>query len=264
MDVYRGKTVWVTGASSGIGEALVHALARQGARVILSARRLDALERVRAAAGLNETQGVCVPLDLGQPEGLTEVVRQVLDHVGRIDILINNGGISQRSRALETDLSVVRQLLTTNFLGTVALTQALLPHWLARGQGQVVVVSSLVGKFGTPLRSAYSASKHALHGYFDSLRAELPVGVGVTLVCPGFIRTHVSVNALVADGSAQGTMDRAQAEGMPAEVCAEKLLRAVARRRNEVYIGGREVLGVQLKRFFPAIFARIVRRARVT
>ncbi|HRI10109.1 MAG TPA: SDR family NAD(P)-dependent oxidoreductase, partial [Nannocystaceae bacterium] len=184
---------------------------------------------------------------------------------GPVDVLVNNAGLSQRSLALDTDLEVDRRLMTINYLGTVALTKAALPAMIERRAGQVVVVTSLVGKIGSPLRSGYAASKHALHGFFESLRAELHgSGVGVTMVLPGYIRTELPMHALVGDGSAQGRMDRAQLEGMAAERCARKIARAIARRRAEVVIGGREVAGVYVHRLFPALFRWLLPRVRVT
>lgn len=135
---------------------------------------------------------------------------------------------------------------------------------LSQGKGHLVVVSSLVGKFGTPLRSAYSASKHALHGYFDSLRAEIEQNIAITIVCPGFIKTQVTINALTANGDAQGTMDHAQENGMLPEVCAQEIIKAINAKKQEVYIGGKETKSVLLKRFLPKLFAKIIRKAKVT
>ena len=191
--------------------------------------------------------------------------RQVLARCGAVDVLVHNGGVSQRSLARDTSPEVDRRLMETNFLGPVALTKALLPSMLARRSGHVVVVSSLVGKIGTPLRSGYSASKHALHGFFDSLRAEVwREGIRVTIACPGFIRTEVSVNALTGDGSPQGTMDEAQAHGMAPADCAEAIVRAVERGKDEMLIGEKERWAVHLARFLPGLFHRLIRTAKVT
>jgi dehydrogenase/reductase SDR family member 7B len=261
---WDGKVVWITGASSGIGEALAHNLAQRGARLILSARNAERLAAVQAACAHPERHMV-LPLDLADPATLGPAAEEALARCGQVDILIHNGGVSQRSLARETRFEVDRQILDTDFLGAVALTKAVLPAMLARKAGHLVVVSSLVGKIGTPLRSAYSAAKHALHGFFDSLRAELwQDGIRVTIICPGFIRTAVSENALTGDGSRQGTMDRAQARGMAPEVCAERIVRAVERGRDEVLIGGPERFAVYLKRFLPGLFNRFIRTARVT
>lgn len=263
---FQGKVVWITGASSGIGAALAGAFARRGARLILSARRADALAEVEAAsraAGGGET--ALLPLDLADGESLGAKAGEALSRFGRIDLLVNSGGISQRSLAKDTGIEVDRRLMEVNYFGTVALTKAVLPHMLERRGGRIVVVTSLTGLFGTPLRSGYAASKHALHGFFDSLRAELAgTGVEVTLVCPGFVRTAISNNALTADGTAQGTLDRAQAEGMDPDDCAARILAGIESGRREVLVGGREVWGVHLSRWFPGLFARLIARARVT
>lgn len=259
-----GQTVWITGASSGIGEALSHSCARRGAKLVLSARRREELERV-AAALPSGSNAVVVPLDLAAWEELPAVVERVLSEVGPVDVMIHNGGLSQRSRAIDTDTRVVERLLRVNFLGAVALTRALLPSMVARRRGRFLVVSSLVGEFGTPLRSAYAASKHALHGYFEALRLEHHQdGLGVTIGCPGFVRTQISVNAVVGDGAAQGTMDEATGKGLSPEDCAEGLLEGFEAGRDEVLVGGRERFAVYAHRYAPGLFARVLRRAKVT
>lgn len=259
---FAHQVVWITGASAGIGEALAQEFARAGARLVLSARNVAELERVAAACAPAEV--LLVPLDLGLADTLPACADKVQAHYGRLDVLINNGGISQRSLALDTSLDVHRRLMEVNYFGTVALTKAVLPQLVSQKSGQIVVVSSLVGKFGSPYRSAYAASKHALHGFFDSLRTEIwQSGVGITIICPGFVRTGVSINALTADGSPQRTMDAATEQGLAPEVLARKALRAIAQRREEVYIGGRETLGVYLKRLVPGLFSRVLRKAQV-
>lgn len=260
---FRGRSVWITGASSGIGEALALAFAREGARVLLSARRTAELERVRGLcpAGSAET----LALDLADHSSLAAVAQRAWAEFGPVDIMVHNGGISQRSLAKVTAPDVDARLIAVNYLGPVFLTKALLPRMLERGQGHFVVISSLVGKLGSPLRSGYAGSKHALHGFFDSLRAECQgAGIHVTMICPGFVRTDISRNALTGDGSAQGTMDRATGRGISAGACAGRILDAVAARRVEVYVGGREKLGVYVMRFSPAFFAWLLRRVKVT
>lgn len=261
---FADQNVWITGASSGIGEALAYAFSAQGARLVLSARRQAQLEAVRSRC-TNPDRHLVVPLDLAQSATIPGIVENVLEQTARIDILVNNGGVSQRSLAKETPIDVDRRIMEINYFGTIALTKALLPSMLARKAGRIVVISSVVGKFGSPVRSTYSASKHALHGFFDSLRAEVhDDGLQVTIVCPGFVTTDISVNALTKDGSAQGTMDTAQANGMSADECAARILRAVASGKDEVYIGGREIIGVHINRFAPGLFNRIIRRTSVT
>jgi dehydrogenase/reductase SDR family protein 7B len=263
MDL-AGKKVWITGASSGIGEALAYAFARRGAELILSSRKKPDLERVAAQCkGAKATH--IFPLDVALHETAAVTAQEVLEQVGTVDVLINNAGISQRSLVAETSLEIDKRIMDVNFFGAVMLTKAVLPAMIAQGSGHIIAMSSLTGKFGTPLRSAYAASKHALHGYYDSLRAEVhDQGLQVMLVCPGFVKTQVSVNALTADGTKQNKMDDAQENGMLPEVLAEKIIRAMQRGKMEAYFGGKEILGIYLKRFFPRLFARIIRKAKVT
>ncbi len=260
----KNKVVWITGASSGIGEALVYAYNAMGAKLIISARNRDELFRVKSNCK-DQINVHVLSLDLADGNALPSKAADAIRIYGNIDILINSGGISQRSLAMDTDLATEQRLMDVNFWGTVILSKAVLPQMLARGEGHIVCVSSLVGKFGTRFRSAYSASKHALHGYFDSLRIEIDnPNVHILLVCPGFIKTNVTINALTANGSAQGTMDDAQANGMAPEVCAQEIIKAIAGKKEEVYIGGKETKGILLKRFFPKLFSKIIRKAKVT
>jgi dehydrogenase/reductase SDR family member 7B len=264
MTKLSNSVVWITGASSGIGAATAAACAQAGASVVLSARSRAGLETVANGLGVPREQLMVLPLDLSQPDTFADAVTRVLDTFGRIDVLINNGGISQRAYAMDTSLDVDRQLMEVNYFGTVALSKAVLPSMLEHQAGHLVVVSSLVGKFGTPLRSGYAASKHALHGYFDSLRAELhDKGIQVTMVCPGFVRTQISISALTGTGQPQGKMDNATDAGMLPEVFAKKMLRAIQRGKAEVYIGGAEIRGVYFQRFFPGLLRRVLRKAKV-
>jgi len=263
MDLQEKKT-WITGASSGIGRALAAELARRGAVLTLSSRRPEVLDEVRGEIESGERHQV-LPLDLTDTASLDRAARSLLDRWGSVDLMVHNGGISQRSLARETALDVDRRIMETDYFGAVVLTKALLPSMRERGEGRFVVVSSLVGKIGSPLRSGYSAAKHALHGFFESLRAEEhDAGIRVTMVCPGFVRTDVSVNALTGDGRPQGTMDRGQARGMSAEECSRSIADAVERERDEVLIGGKERFAVLLWRFLPSLYRRMIRRARVT
>ena len=263
MSQINGKVVWVTGASSGIGEALAKALSARGAKLVLSARRKEELERVKRSLPAN-SEALVLPLDLTRPDDFPDAVAQVIAHFGQLDMLMNNGGISQRGLALDTPLDVDRRILEIDYLGTVALTKAALPEMLKNPTCHIGVTSSLVGYIESPYRTAYSAAKHALHGFYDSLRAELyDQGLRVTLFCPGFIRTDISVNALTESGEKLNQMDDAQANGMSPEECADRMAKAIERNKNEVYIGKKEVLAVYLKRFFPGFFARFIRKAKV-
>jgi dehydrogenase/reductase SDR family member 7B len=260
----KDQVVWITGASSGIGEALAYAYAENGARLILSSRNEEKLLEIRERC-VNSGNHIVLPLDLARPEDLAAKTRTALGLTGHVDILMNNGGVSQRSMAHETALEVDRRIMEINFFGTVALTKAVLPSMMERRSGSIAVVTSIMGKFSTPQRSAYNASKHALHGFFDALRAEVwRQNISVTLICPGAIRTNISINALNACGDCHGVMDDAQARGMDPDMCAQRIIEAVKGRKDEVYIGGKEVLAVYLKRFAPGLLNRIMRKAKVT
>ncbi|MDX1803223.1 MAG: SDR family oxidoreductase [Alcanivorax sp.] len=264
MSSLADQVVWITGASSGIGEALAREYARRGALLVLSARREDQLQRVREEL-VNADQHLVLALDLADEDAMPAAVEAVRATFGRLDQVVHNGGISQRSRVADTSLAVDRRIMEVNFFGTVALTKAVLPWLKQQGGGRFVVVTSLVGELPTPLRSAYSASKHALHGFFESLRAEeYDAGIRVTLVMPGFIRTQVSVNALTGDGSSQGSMDAAQEAGIAPEECARSVVAAVQSERDQVIIAGRERAGIYLKRWSPPLYRRLIRKMKVT
>jgi dehydrogenase/reductase SDR family protein 7B len=254
-----GKVVWITGASSGIGEALCHELAARGSSLVLSARRVDVLEKVRSACA-NPDRHLALPLDMLAPDSFVAAFQNLLDRFGRVDILINCAGISQRGTALETDRLVDRRLMELNYFAPIALTKLVLPSMLARDDGQIVAISSLMGKFSLPARGAYSASKHALHGFFDALRFEVePQGIAVTIVCPGYIRTNASFNALEGDGTPHNKWDKEIAGGMDPQKCALKIVHAIERRRREVYVCSTERIGLYLNRFTPGLFHRIIR-----
>ena len=261
-----GQIVWVTGASSGIGKATALGWAQRGATVILSSRRSEALEAVRAEAAADaQARMHVVPLDLSKADEIPAIVDAVIAEHRAVDIMVHCGGISQRSRVIDTDLAVDRRVMEIDYFGTVALTKALLPHFVARKKGHFAAVTSLMGLFSSPLRSGYCGAKHALHGFFESLRAEHHEdGIQVTMVCPGFIRTEISRNAVVGDGSQQGTMDEKTGQGLSPEECASRLIKAVERQKAIVLIGKTEIFGAYIARFFPALLRRIVRKAAVT
>lgn len=266
MDHFQNKVVWITGASSGIGEALAYQLSKRGAELILSARREEELKRVQAACEKLGGKAHVVPLDLTQSEHFPSLVEKVLATAQRIDVLINNGGISQRSYVYETDLSVDRRIMEVNFFGQVALTKAVLPFMLKQEGGHIAVLSSLTGKFGFPMRSAYAASKHALHGFFETVAMECKnKGIHVTLVCPGRIRTQISINAVTKDGSKHGKMDPGQEQGISAEKCADIILKSIERKKREIHIGNaKERFAVFAKRFIPRVFFNIASKESPT
>jgi short-subunit dehydrogenase len=256
-----GKVAWLTGASSGIGEALAHELAVRGATLVLSSRREEELKRVQGAIQ-RPVEHLVQSLDLLQPETFEQATHTVLNRFGRIDILVHCAGISQRSHAIHTQLSVDRQIMELNYFGPVALTKQVLPSMIGQGSGHIVVISSLLGKVAAPARSAYCASKHALHGFFDSLRAEVHrQGILVTIICPGFVRTNASLNALTGEGQPHGKMDELIAGGLASDACARHIVNAIERRRREVYIGQKEVLAVYFNRWAPNLFHPFLRNA---
>ena len=263
---YSGKTVWITGASSGIGAALARRYHHLGANVIVSSRRKDRLEALRDE--LHDPDRVYpLPLDLEDHGAVPKAADLALKKWGGIDILINNAGISQRSKVAETDFKVFKKLIDVNFLGLVEVTRAVLPEMIKRGDGRICAVSSIAGIFATPMRSGYSASKMALQGFCDALRAEVHErGISVTIVHPGFVKTEISRNALIGNGMKYGNMDSIQASGIAPELCARKIIRAVHKRKRTVRMGLvlKTRLAVFLSRFAPGILARILRKARVT
>lgn len=265
MAAYDSKVVWITGASSGIGEALAYEFARQGATLVLSARRNDALEAVRERCS-NPERHLVLPMDMADAVvGFAAKVDIVIAHFGQVDLLINNAGISQRSLVKDTSIEVDRQIMEVDFFGPVALTKAVLPHMLARGQGHLAVVSSVVGLVATPYRSAYAAAKHAVVGFFDALRAEVyDAGLRVSVVFPGFVQTNVSVAALTGDGSSHGIVDQKLAEAMSPEEFAAKAVKALGRYEERIIIAGREKLAVYLGRLSPGLLARVIRKVKVT
>jgi len=261
MEKIQHKVIWITGASSGIGLEMAKQLAGNGNKLVLSSRRTEVLLTVKQSLPQSENVLV-VKIDLEQPGEFQQAVNQVYAHFGRVDIVIHNGGVSQRSMVTDTDISVDRRIMEINFFGSVALTKFILPHMMAQGSGHFAVITSLTGKFGFGMRSAYAASKHALHGFFESLFIELgDKGIAVTMICPGPVQTNISVNALDGKGTATMQMDAMQTEGMPVDMAVSKMLQAIASRKREVILGGfKEQLAVRLKSFLPGVFVKMARK----
>lgn len=254
--------IWLTGATSGIGESLAYELAKRGVTLVLSARRDEVLRSVQSKCQ-NAERHVVLPLDMLIPDSFAAAEGSLLKRLGRIDVLIHCAGISQRGTAINTELKVDRYLIDLNYIGPVALTKQVLPAMIARGDGQIVVVSSMLGKFSMPKRAAYSASKHALHGFFDALRSEVEMqGISVTMICPGYIRTNASINALEGDGTPHNKMDQEIDHGMSPDECARRIARAIEGRRREVYVCGKEIFGLYLSRLAPRLFRRLTRFKR--
>jgi dehydrogenase/reductase SDR family member 7B len=236
MQMFHDKVVWITGASSGIGEALAGQLAQRGARLILSGRRVEELTRVAAAC--DQANSVLIlPFEATDYDTLPAIAARAWDHFGHIDCLVNNAGVSQRSLAIDTAFSVYQRIIDIDLLAPVALSQLLLPRMVARKTGRFIVISSIAGKVGSPLRTAYSAAKHGLFGYFDALRAEAAMlGIEVNIVAPGSVKTDVSRNALNADGSRRGKSDPAIEAAMSPAYAAKLMLRAIERGEREIIL----------------------------
>jgi len=261
---FHQKVVWITGASSGIGEELARQLDRAGAQLILSARNVEKLKELKDSLQ-NKDQHLVVQVDLADTSNVGMLAQQIVMHYGKIDVLMNNGGISQRATAYDTTMDVNRQIMEVNFFGNIAMTKALLPIFRQQQSGQILVISSIAGKFGFHLRSAYSASKHALFGYYESLvMEESDYNLKVTVACPGKINTPISTNAVTAEGQAHGKMDHNQATGMSVDVCVKQLLQALEKNKHEVLIGNKELIAVKLKRFLPPLFWKIIPKQSAT
>jgi short-subunit dehydrogenase len=264
MNYFNNKIIWISGASSGIGEALSYSLSKQGASLILSSRNSKQLHSLKNKLNAPEKHLV-LSLDLEKPEEFTLILEQIINTFGKIDILFNNGGVSQRSEVIDTSIDVDRKIMEINYFGNIILSKTVLPYFHKQGYGQIVITSSIAGKFGFYLRSAYSASKHALHGYYESLALEeIKNNIQITLLCPGKINTPISTHALKGNGEIHNIMDHNQETGMSVETCAHQILRAVEKKKREVYIGNKEILAVYLKRFLPNLFWKIIQKQKAT
>jgi short-subunit dehydrogenase len=261
MRTVKDKVIWVTGASSGIGKELALQLAVMGAKLILTARNEAALEQIKQQVSFPDRIAL-LPMDLTQMERIPAMTEKALTFFGGLDALINNAGVSQRSIAIDTDLEVHRKLMEINYFATVALTKAVLPVFQNQKHGHIAVTSSLAGKFGFYQRSAYAASKFALHGFFETLRLEEEDNkLKVTIWCPGGIKTNISAHALDGEGKAYGKMSALQEEGMPADQCAKHMIEALIQEKEEVVIGeGLQKISTRIKGIFPTLFWKMLKR----
>lgn len=265
MTKLSNQVIWITGASSGIGEQLVYQLSQRNNKLIISARREQELNRVKNACSTDVHEDIHIlPIDLAELDTLDEAADKALQFYGKVDVLFNNGGISQRSLAKDTLFEVDERLLNVNFLSTVRLTKKVLPSMISQKHGHIVLTSSLVGKFGTPYRSSYAASKHAVHGFYEALASEVwENNIFITLFCGGYIKTDISLNALKGDGQKHNQLDQNQAKGRSAGEAARAMIRAVEKNKHEVTFGGKEVMGVYLKRFFPPLLRKVVKKMKI-
>jgi dehydrogenase/reductase SDR family protein 7B len=258
---YKGKTVWITGASSGIGAALAHQFAGEGAKVIISSHEAEELEGVRKELEPVSQDVHTVVFNLGNPEEVQDTAEKVLKEFGRVDILMNNGGISTRALASETPLEIDRRVMEIDYFSGVILCKALLPKMIENGYGHIGVTSTISGKFGWPYRSAYAAAKHALFGFYKSLWAENnQAGIRVTLFSPGRVQTNISVHALESNGKEHGKMDPGQAKGITPEQCASRMIRAMKRNRKDVLVGGSELVMVWIHKYCKPLYYRLVNK----
>lgn len=263
-DYYKDKWVWITGASSGIGRELAIQASARGAKLLLASRRVTELESLQRQLDPDGNRSRVLELDLADYHAVGKKIATVADEIGAPDVLLQNGGISQRSLTRDTVLTTYETLMNVNFMGSVAITLELLPRVQGRAL-QIGVVSSVAGKIGTPMRSGYSASKFAVVGFYHSLRAEMEKqGIRVSMIYPGWINTDVSRNALTGDGSPTGQMDAVIEQGIPVEKCAKRILDGMARGEREILIAGsRERFGLFLQKWMPNVFFKMIQNARV-
>jgi len=262
---FSKKVVWITGASSGIGEALAIEFANQGARLILSSNQLVDLEKVSKKCLDLGVECFIQYLDVTEIDKIQSITENLIDKFGHIDVLVNNAGISQRALVIETPIEVDRKIMEIDYFGTIALTKTVLPYMIKNGGGYIAVTSSISGKFGFPLRSAYSAAKHALHGFFETLRAETyKQNIKVLIAFPGRIKTNISMHALTKDGTAHGKMDEGQNAGISAEKCAKQYVNAIRKDKKEVLIGASELLMVYIHKFAPSLFYKLAHKINPT
>lgn len=253
---FHNRVVWIVGASSGIGrEIALNVASVKGVSLILSARRVSNLDTIAAECIKQGAKCIVFPLDLAQTDTLEAKALEAITLFGKIDILINNGGISQRSYAYETPIAIDRKIMEIDYFSNIILTKAVLPHMMQNSFGHIVPTSSISGCFGFPLRSAYCAAKHALYGFYESLDIEMrSKNIAVTIVSPGRINTEISYSALTKDGTPNGQMDDGQANGMPADLCAKQILNGIARKEHELLVGKHELFMVHIYRKIPRIF----------
>ena len=263
--MFKGKVAWITGASSGIGEALVYEFIKRGATVLASSNDEPGLERVKSACSEKSSMVHCIPFDLADTDNINSIVEQEVKRVGKIDILLNIGGISQRAKIDETPIWLDRKIFEINYFGTIAFTKAVLPFMIRQRSGHILATSSISGRFGFPLRSSYSASKQALHGFFETLYLENKSNnIRVSIIIPGRVRTSISLHALNADGKEHGLLDDGQAKGLLPKKAAEIIINGMAKDKREILVGKSELFLLYIRRFWPWLFFRIADKIKST
>ena len=263
--MFEGKVAWITGASSGMGESLVYEFIKRGATVIASSNDLPGLERVKAACKDKSSSVTCVPFDLSDTSEIVNLAEKHIGSTGRIDFLLNMGGISQRARIDETPIWLDRKIFEINYFGTIALTKAVLPFMIRQKSGHILATSSISGRFGFPLRSAYSASKQALHGFFETLFLEnKPFNIRSSVIIPGRVRTNISFHALNGEGKEHGKMDEGLAKGISPEKAARIIIKGIIKNKREILVGGGELTMLYIRRICPWLFFRIADKIKST
>ncbi|MBU8892261.1 MAG: SDR family oxidoreductase [Bacteroidales bacterium] len=262
---FKNKVVWITGASSGIGEALTYEFAKQGAKLIISSNQQQELEKVKQECEKLGSECFIQFLDIAEIDKMQSITEKLINRFNKIDVLVNNAGISQRSLVIETPIDVDRKVMEIDYFGTIALTKIVLPYMVKNGGGYIAATSSISGKFGFPLRSAYSAAKHAIHGFFETLRAEVyDHNIKVLIAFPGRIKTNISLHAITKDGTAHGKMDDGLNAGISVEKCAKQYVNAIRKDKKEVLIGAKELLMVYIHKFLPKLFYKLARKINPT
>jgi dehydrogenase/reductase SDR family protein 7B len=265
MQYFSNKSIVITGASSGIGKALAVEMASPGSFLILAGRNLEKLEQVKDSCLSKNAKCECLYLDVSDQNSIRLFCEKVFTLTNTIDVLVNNAGISQRSQAEETSIDVDRRIMEVNFFGQVSLTKQLWPLLCNSIHANIVLISSVVGTFGFPQRSAYSASKHALEGFFESwLLENNRNNIFFTTVSPGRIKTNISESALKADGTPHQVMDAGQLNGIPAEVCASKIAKGVSKNKRKIYVVQFEIVLILLRKVFPYLYFKLVKKLKLS
>ncbi len=258
--LFKTKIVWITGATSGIGEALTYQFAQLGASLIISARNEDRLNEVNANLPGSPGSAKVLPMDLEDLTQLADKTDQALSYYGRIDYFISNAAVAIRDYVINTDLRIDQKLMNINYFGPTVITKRLLPHFIDQGFGHFVVMSSLSGKYGVPRSAAYSASKHALQGFYETLRSETyEQGILITIIVPGIIKTTITANAVTGSGDNFGRVENAYKTAYPVDKAARKIIRAIIKRKEEVFVGGTEGITLWLNRISPWFLRRFIR-----
>ena len=263
--IFKGQVVWITGASSGIGEAMARDFVKRGARVILTARRVDRLEKLaqelNQKSGTKEIAAKILVADLSKLDALPALANDAIASFGHVDVLFNNAGMSQRSLVVDTPFLIEQHMITVDLLSPIALTKAMLPHFVSRKKGRILVTSSLMGELELPNSATYACVKHGLNGYFYSMAFEVEkLGIQVQVLEPGFVRTEVSESAVTASGNLYGKMDSTQANGMSAEAFSRRVFPKIERGDTCIRVAGKEGFAIPAKRWFPSLYRAFVSR----